>query len=430
VAVFLVLLRLHGLYSRQLGRLTEALGLVKVASLATMAMVTLTFFYRGYSYSRATVLIFYPLCIVALLGARALFRVYSRAVLSNRAAARRVLIVGFGQVGRHLGQVLLDDPSYYELVGFLDDDPQLQDSRLGEIRVVGRTADLAGIVRERRVEEVILAMPSAPQDELMELVGVCLRLKLRWKAVPGLFDLMLDRVQLDNVDGVPLIGLRGSNVIGFNWAMKRAFDLALSATVLLLLSPLLALIALAIKLTSKGPVLFRQTRVGLAGRTFTLLKFRSMRTGNDADIHRDFTKDWIYGKSGDVSARSVGAAAVGDAAVHKIRRDPRVTAVGRLLRKTSLDELPQFWNVLRGEMSVVGPRPALPYEVGRYTEWHKRRLDALPGITGLWQISGRNSLSFDEMVRLDIRYIESWSFEQDLKIVLKTIPSLLFNKAY
>ena len=122
-AVFLVLLRLHGLYSRQLGRLTEALGLVKVTSLATMAVVTLTFFYRGYSYSRATVLIFYPLCIAALLGARGLFRLYSRAVLSNRAAARRVLIVGFGQVGRHLGQVLLDDPSYYELVGFLDDDP-------------------------------------------------------------------------------------------------------------------------------------------------------------------------------------------------------------------------------------------------------------------------------------------------------------------
>jgi lipopolysaccharide/colanic/teichoic acid biosynthesis glycosyltransferase len=204
--------------------------------------------------------------------------------------------------------------------------------------------------------------------------------------------------------------------------------------------------ATAIKLTSRGPVFFRQTRVGLRGRPFVFLKFRSMRVGSDATIHKDYSNDWIYGRTGNVpeqpAPRSLGAAAAREpapeeiappavaAGVHKIVQDPRVTFVGGLLRRTSLDELPQLWNVLRGDMSLVGPRPAIPYEVERYTEWHKRRLETLPGITGLWQVSGRNALSFEEMVRLDIQYIETWSLEQDMKILLKTLPALLFGRAY
>ena len=179
----------------------------------------------------------------------------------------------------------------------------------------------------------------------------------------------------------------------------------------------------------------------MRGRPFVFLKFRSMRTGNDAAIHRQFTGDWIYGRTGNgrkrPAPRSVGAAAAGEGGgqevepgVHKIVGDPRVTFVGSLLRRTSLDELPQLWNVMRGDMSLVGPRPAIPYEVERYTEWHKRRLETLPGITGLWQVSGRNALSFEEMVRLDIRYIETWSLEQDMKILLKTLPALLLGRAY
>ncbi len=153
----------------------------------------------------------------------------------------------------------------------------------------------------------------------------------------------------------------------------------------------------------------KQTRVGLRGAPFTFLKFRSIRSGSGADIHQSYTADWIYGKSGGAPAgRSVGAAVAEPVTkvVHKITRDPRVTWVGRLLRRTSLDELPQLWNVFRGDMSIVGPRPPIPYEVERYTEWHKRRLEVLPGITGLWQVSGRNALSFDEMVRLDLAYVD------------------------
>ncbi len=445
--VFVLIFRYEGLYSMRFGRFAEAFRLIRGAALGTMIVLAVMFFYRDYSYSRATIVIFTPLALALLIATRSLYRGYRRFVQQNPAARRRVLIVGFGSIGQRLGRSLLEQPSYYDLRGFLDDDPVKAGAMLEDSRVLGSTAELAGVVKEQGIDEVIIAMPSAPSERVTELLGACLRLKVRWKVVPALYDLLIERVHFDEMGGLPLVGLRGSSIVGFNWALKRVFDLALSTLLLLAATPLLLLIALAIKVTSRGPVLYRQARVGLAGRPFTFLKFRSMRAGSDAGIHQSYATSWIYGRTGGsrpgpVSGvavatpvpRSVGAAA-SDAfeaapGVHKMTHDPRVTLVGRLLRKTSLDELPQLWNVARGEMSLVGPRPAIPYEVERYSEWHKRRLGVLPGITGLWQVSGRNALSFDRMVRLDIEYIETWSMEQDLKILLKTAPALLFGKAY
>ncbi len=436
--VFVLIFRYEGLYSMRFGRFAEAFRLNRGASLGTMVVLAFMFFYRGYSYSRATIVIFYPLALASLIAIRNLYRGYRRYVQQNPAARCRVLIVGFGNIGQHLGRSLLEQPSYYDLRGFLDDDPRKAGATLQGSRVLGSTAELAVVVKEQGIDEVIIAMPSAPPERVTDLLGACLRLKVRWKAVPALYDLLVERVHFDEMGGLPLVGLRGSRIVGFNWALKRAFDLVLSAVLLVIIAPLLLLIALTIKLTSCGPVLYRQARVGLGRRPFTFLKFRSMRVDSDSAIHQSFTTNWIYGRTGGGAAgpapRSVGAAAsdsFGAApGVHKITRDPRVTLVGRLLRKTSLDELPQLWNVARGDMSLVGPRPAIAYEVERYSEWHKRRLDVLPGITGLWQVSGRNALSFDQMVRLDIEYIETWSLEQDLKILLKTVPALLFGKAY
>jgi lipopolysaccharide/colanic/teichoic acid biosynthesis glycosyltransferase len=210
--------------------------------------------------------------------------------------------------------------------------------------------------------------------------------------------------------------------------LKRGFDLAVAAFALILLSPIVLAVAVAVRVTSRGPVLFRQTRVGLDGRNFTMLKFRSMRTGSSPEIHSEYARHWIYGRTGS-TANGNGSGddpAPTDTSsdVHKMTNDPRITAVGKVLRATSLDELPQFWNVVRGEMSIVGPRPALPYEVDRYTEWHKRRLAVPPGITGAWQVSGRSDLSFKEMVELDVDYIARWSVESDIKIVLKTVPAV------
>lgn len=205
-------------------------------------------------------------------------------------------------------------------------------------------------------------------------------------------------------------------------ALKRVIDVAGSMALLALASPLMAAIAAAIKLTSSGPVLFRQQRLGRYGRPFTFLKFRSMVVNNDPSIHRDYIKKFISGTADQHSANGSG--------VYKLTQDPRVTRVGRLLRKTSLDELPQLLNVVAGRMSLVGPRPPLPYEFTSYAAWHRRRLlEAKPGITGLWQVSGRSQTKFDEMVRLDLRYAKSWSLRLDLEILLKT-PRAAFSGAY
>lgn len=200
--------------------------------------------------------------------------------------------------------------------------------------------------------------------------------------------------------------------------IKRTMDIVGSAGALLLLSPLCAAIAVAIKLTSKGPVLFRQERLGQYGKPFTFLKFRSMRTDCDSQVHQEYMSQFIAGR--------IERSADEDAPVFKIQKDARVTAVGRFLRKTSLDELPQFWNVLRGEMSLVGPRPPIAYEYRAYDVWHRRRvLEIRPGITGLWQVEGRSRTRFDDMVRLDLRYGRKWSIWLDLKILLQTPAAVL-----
>ena len=194
--------------------------------------------------------------------------------------------------------------------------------------------------------------------------------------------------------------------------MKRSVDLAGSLCALVLTAPLFLVIAFIIKLTSKGPVLFRQERVGWTGRRFVMLKFRTMHVASASTIHEQYIQRLIAG--------TVDAHHAGETSVYKLSNDPRVTPVGRLLRRTSLDELPQFFNVLTGAMSLVGPRPPIPYEVGLYSAWHLQRLAVKPGITGLWQVSGRSRLTFDDMVRLDITYARSWSLWLDVKILSRT----------
>jgi lipopolysaccharide/colanic/teichoic acid biosynthesis glycosyltransferase len=196
--------------------------------------------------------------------------------------------------------------------------------------------------------------------------------------------------------------------------VKRGIDIVVAGLLLLILSPMLAAIAIAIKLTSKGPVIFRQERLGQYGKSFQCMKFRTMHANNDPKIHREYVKSFIAGKV-ETGKKS------GEAVVFKLKNDPRVTPVGRFLRKTSLDEFPQFWNVLRGEMSLVGPRPPVPYEFEAYDLWHRRRvLEVRPGVTGLWQVSGRSRTSFDDMVRMDVRYTQKWSLWLDVKILLAT----------
>jgi exopolysaccharide biosynthesis polyprenyl glycosylphosphotransferase len=217
----------------------------------------------------------------------------------------------------------------------------------------------------------------------------------------------------------------GNRVRRASLVIKRILDILGSVLAIVLLSPVFLVIAVAIRATSPGPVLFRQPRIGLAGREFVFLKFRSMQVNNDPNKHVEYIRRFISGRAGANEGGSVG----NNDPVYKITNDPRVTPFGRFLRKTSLDELPQFFNILKGEMSLVGPRPPIPYECENYEVWHRRRmLAAKPGLTGLWQVKGRSSAQFDEMVRLDLRYITSWSLWLDLRILLKTPGAVIVGK--
>jgi len=237
----------------------------------------------------------------------------------------------------------------------------------------------------------------------------CAQALLRVRVVPDLFRMTLSTMAVENLDGVPLLGMREPPLRGWQVVFKRGIDCVLSSLGLILLWPVMLLIYAAIKVDSPGPPIFRQTRVGRGGRRFTCYKFRSMYV--DAESRVRTLRDWNE--------------ATGP--LFKMRQDPRRTRVGRILRRVSLDELPQLWNVFKGEMSLVGPRPPLASEVEQYQPWHLRRLDVPPGITGLWQVSGRSDLTFDEMVLLDIYYIENWSPFLDLRILVKTIPTVIFG---
>jgi exopolysaccharide biosynthesis polyprenyl glycosylphosphotransferase len=243
--------------------------------------------------------------------------------------------------------------------------------------------------------------------KIVSIIAQCEREQVRVRIVPDIFQMTLSHLDVEDLGGIPMIGVRDVSIGKGQMAFKRAMDVSISLGGLILLSPFFLLIALLIRLDSPGSVLFKQIRVGKGERLFACYKFRSMHAGADEEKERLQDQNEARG------------------AFFKIRRDPRITRLGRLLRRGSLDELPQLFNVLMGHMSIVGPRPAPPSEVQRYQPWHKRRLEVSPGITGLWQVSGRSELTFDEMVLLDLYYIENWSPMLDIQIMLRTLPTVI-----
>jgi exopolysaccharide biosynthesis polyprenyl glycosylphosphotransferase len=420
LTVFVV--HLSGSYREPYGKATIRILVEVVGSAALLALVG-GLFYGGEPLSWQTAVIFVPAAVLLVTGLRLAYRSYVNAVWRTRSAIRRVLIVGRTESGQGFAKALAQQPAYYEMIGFVDDAVATATNG-SRADLLGTVAELGRIIEENQIDEVVICLPN-DLDRSVDVIGECMKRKVTWRAMPNLFGLRLERVSFDSFGGVPLVGLHNSHPIGFGRVLKRGFDIVVAGIALILIAPILLIVAVIVRVTSRGPALFKQTRVGIDEKPFTMLKFRSMRIDSAVDLHDEYTRQWIHGKTG-ASANGDGGGETDDSAeIHKITDDPRVTPVGKFLRATSLDELPQFWNVLRGDMSVVGPRPALPYEVERYTEWHKRRLTVNPGITGAWQVSGRSDLSFEEMVALDIDYIETWSIERDLEVVLKTLPAIL-----
>jgi exopolysaccharide biosynthesis polyprenyl glycosylphosphotransferase len=257
------------------------------------------------------------------------------------------------------------------------------------------------------VDEVLIADPEFPQDEAVELVDTCHQHGVRVRVAPSTMEILMDRIEFVPGQTLPLFELKPPVFEGLDFVVKRSFDLVGSVLLLILFAPVLALVSLAIKATSRGPILYRSLRPGIGGKPFACFKFRTMREG------AEYLQDELE------THNEVGGA------LFKIRDDPRVTPVGAFLRRWSLDELPQLFNVLRGEMSLVGPRPLPQRDYERLDEWHRKRYLVLPGMTGLWQVSGRSELDFDDLVRLDFLYLERWSVFLDLSILLKTVPAVL-----
>jgi exopolysaccharide biosynthesis polyprenyl glycosylphosphotransferase len=316
---------------------------------------------------------------------------------------RRAVLVGTGKHIEAVAHALTDSHQRLELVGYISLNPRPDNG----LTSLGPIDDLGEILERHRVDEVIIADPDFPQDRAVELVDESHQRGVTVRVAPSTMEILTHRAELVPGQSVPLFELRPPVFEGIDFALKRSFDVAGAILALLVLSPLLALIAAAVRVTSRGPLIYRSRRPGIGGQPFDCLKFRTMRSG--AEAMQDELEDLNEA----------------DGALFKIRRDPRLTPVGALLRRFSMDELPQLVNVLRGEMSFVGPRPLPQRDFDRLEEWHKKRYLVLPGITGLWQVSGRSELDFDDLVRLDFLYLERWSIFLDLTIILKTIPAVL-----
>jgi len=373
--------------------------------------VVLVFFYRRLFYSRI-IFVYAGLLILLLLGLARVIRWFILARLRQSGqGVDRVLIIGAGEVGRTVMRNLIAQPDLgYRVVGFLDDDPIKSESDIGPIKALGSLDNLPQTIQENAIDQVIITLPWQYHRKTVRLVADAEHAGVRARVVPDLFQLSLGGVDVEAINGVPLISIKESALIGFNRTVKRALDLTLGGLSMILVSPFWLAIAVGIKLDSPGPVFFRQERVGKDGKTFTVFKFRSMYQDAEERLEK------------------LRAHNEADGPLFKMKDDPRRTRMGRFIRKTSLDELPQLINVLRGEMSIVGPRPGLASEVAQYQEWHRKRLEVQPGITGLWQVSGRSNLTFDEMVMLDIYYAENWSLGLDVRIMLRTIPQVLFGE--
>jgi exopolysaccharide biosynthesis polyprenyl glycosylphosphotransferase len=357
-------------------------------------------------------IVFWALATACVTVSRALARLVAR---RSRVYVQRAVIVGAGNVGQLIARKLQMHPEYrIELIGFADQDPKPLPAELEAIRNLGSPDDLLEIVRREGVDRVIVAFSNAPPEATVELVRALRNESVQIDVVPRLFDVVGPRAGLHMIEGLPLVALPPARLPRSAWALKRSVDVVGAFLGLLLTAPLFGLIAWRIRRDSPGPVLFRQRRLGQGMREFTALKFRTMYVDADDSSHRAYIKE------------SMGSGAtISVSGLYKLDR-PEITPIGRWLRKTSLDELPQLLNVLRGDMSLVGPRPCIRYELDYFAPHHFERFLVPAGLTGLWQVAARASSTFGEALEMDVAYARNWSFGLDLQLLLKT-PLQLFR---
>jgi exopolysaccharide biosynthesis polyprenyl glycosylphosphotransferase len=403
----------------------EAVKIFKAVSVGSLLIVASAFLFRGgflyreFSYSRGVFLLDFALA----LGAYTVFHLglrYAQTLVRYRDINLiPTLIVGQGEDAENCIRELKERPDLgYRVVGVISDEKAGRS--IGGVLVAGGLDDLSPVIEKLAIQEVVITDNTIPREKLFEaMMKLGRKTRVEFRLAPNLVNFLPHKTSVEQIGVLPMVTLFCEPLSDAERIVKRISDIAIAAAAISVTSPVWLVISLLIKFGSRGPVLFRQERVGMDGRIFLCYKFRTMYADADENIHREAYEKNIAGDE------TANAGSDDKPVFGKVKNDARVTGIGKFLRRSSLDELPQLLNVLTGDMSVVGPRPPIPYEVEVYELWHRRRLDMKPGITGLWQVSGRNRLSFDEMVRIDIYYIENWSLWLDLKIILLTLPAVL-----
>ncbi len=427
IPIRLLLLRYFDLYRvrGEFSFVEDMARVFKATAIASLLIVAAAFMYRGgvafrtFSYSRGIFLLDFLLALAGIGLVRMILRTAQILVRRRGVNLIPTLIVGRGSEASLCIREMRARPELgYRVIGIIDNGRLDEPASLNfeGVPVIGNLKNLPEAIRESGANEVIISDPNVPGEALFDvMIQTGRRRGVEFRIAPTLLNCLPSKTEIDQVGSLPMVTLFRSPLSSGARVTKRGSDLMIASLALAALSPLWLLIALLIKLDSRGPAFYKQERVGMDGRVFLFYKFRTMQAVSDDTKHREYQRRYITGQSDSNQGDD-------DRPAFKLRVDERVTRLGRLLRKTSLDELPQLFNVLRGDMSIVGPRPPIPYEVESYELWHRKRLDMKPGITGLWQVSGRNRLPFDEMVRMDLYYIENWSLLLDIKIVLQTLP--------
>jgi exopolysaccharide biosynthesis polyprenyl glycosylphosphotransferase len=414
VGLWAWLLLKHSQYGQFRGlRLDEIVWpVVRVIGVGTLILGFWLVFVELDRSGRATFLVsFAAINLVFLCGLRASIWIILVGLRSHGFNYQKVLVVGSGPRAKAFGESVHQHPGWgLRVVGYVDWDQALLGQQVNGNRVIGVLENFLSILDDMVIDEVVFFVPRRMVDQIDSCVRACEVRGIRTRIAVDLFSLDLASPELTTYLGVPMITYQTRSIGGKQFVVKRLIDIMVSSAGLVGCVPLFLVIAAAIKLTSPGPLLFQQTRVGLNGRQFQLLKFRSMVVDAEARHHEVAGLNELSGP------------------MFKAKGDPRITPVGRWLRKWSLDELPQLVNVLRGDMSLVGPRPSLPHEIKQFQSWQKRRLSVRPGLTGLWQVSGRNQVDFEQWMKLDLEYIDRWSLGMDIKILSKTFPTVVTGK--
>ena len=389
----------------------EIWAATKVAIGGTAVLALVVYGLRLEFVSRWLLVVFAAVNFAFLATEKVALRLLSRWVRSRGYNFRTVLLVGTGQKAAQLADFLEAHPHWgFRVIGYLDDDNGGEIRRANRWPCLGKITDLEPVLLREVVDELVFVIEKGKLGAYEQALLVAERHGVRAHVSLDIFPHVLARPVLEELDGVPILSFTTTPSNPAQLVVKRAIDLAVSLVLFVVTLPIQLLAALAIRLTSAGPVLFRQVRCGLNGRHFTLLKFRTMYAGAESQLPEISHLNEMSGP------------------VFKSTKDPRLTPVGRILRRLSIDELPQLVNVIKGDMSLVGPRPPLPEEVSRYEPWQHRRLSMSPGLTCLWQVSGRNEVDFDRWMAMDLKYIDTWSPMLDLKILLKTVPAVLSGR--